>query len=397
METVWVDKHKYDEAEKLHYEREAVMAATALDGVEEETLNGVSQDECCETGPNGEHKKSRNGKKQRKRRSPKPKSVVPKLNLVLAGLLADHVWFDRHAYEKAECEYQTKLAADLAKALLANKLTVPSALVPRPKNKRVTIQATINCNHSNLVACHHVIHGVWVNKTYFGDAEKKFIEQFHSLFASQPLRLPLLLHDGDPGGLIQRTPDEGYMTAMSTPATPAAPNMPSDNTIASGLVRSTRFSTSTDPTVNGKPHWSRFEELITEVWLEKPAYDDAERYFYENMFAGHSVIKGESYHCQQLQPEVMKEDIKQNATGKQSRVKGKGFADIHGELHHSSPVPCPLYKESEHLWLSKPLYKAESQYCTSTAWVTSVRRVEMGLEMQLEQTPQPAVPGHHLK
>uniref|UniRef100_A0A663LS24 Uncharacterized protein n=1 Tax=Athene cunicularia TaxID=194338 RepID=A0A663LS24_ATHCN len=29
VEKVWVDKHKYDEAERLHYEREAMLAAAA--------------------------------------------------------------------------------------------------------------------------------------------------------------------------------------------------------------------------------------------------------------------------------------------------------------------------------------------------------------------------------
>nr|XP_033788934.1 elongation factor 1-delta isoform X2 [Geotrypetes seraphini] len=402
VETVWVDKHKYDEAERLHYEREAVVTAIASEELKVETLNGTSQDESSETGPDGEHRKPRNGKKQRKRRSPKHKNLVPRLNFVLAGLLADRVWFDRHLYEKAECEYQTKLATDLAKVLLNNKPTVkPSTLVSNPEeeptqslNTRMASHTIMNCNHGDLVACHHIIHGVWVNKVHFGNAEMSFIERYQSPFSLQPLLdLPLILHD-DYVSSMRRTPDEGYMSAMPTPATPVASNLP-DHEIASGAARTSRFPVATNSTVNGKPQWARWQELIAEVWLDKPVYDDAERYFYENMFGSHSVTNAESNECQKLQQEVMKKNKKyQHGAVKQLGVKSEGPS---GSLEES--VNSFLHKDSDHMWLSKPVCdEAESQYYASTAQLMSTPgQAKMDRTMQLEEPSHLAVRDHQLK
>lgn len=94
IEKVWVDKHKYDEAERLHYEREAMLATVAPEEcLELEAVNGVCNDDSAEGEFKGDLKKGKNGKKQRKRkRSPKPKNMVSKVDSVLSGLLADSVW-----------------------------------------------------------------------------------------------------------------------------------------------------------------------------------------------------------------------------------------------------------------------------------------------------------------
>ncbi|OPJ86841.1 hypothetical protein AV530_008872 [Patagioenas fasciata monilis] len=107
VEKVWLDQDKYDEAERPRHEKEATAAAEEPQEVD--AVNGVSNDDSVESELKGDSKKAKNGKKQRKRkRSPKPKSAT-KLDLILAGLSADNVWFEKPLYDRAESVYRQKL------------------------------------------------------------------------------------------------------------------------------------------------------------------------------------------------------------------------------------------------------------------------------------------------
>ncbi|XP_074000831.1 elongation factor 1-delta [Numenius arquata] len=337
VEKVWVDKHKYDEAERLHYEREATLAAVAPEECQEvEAVNGVCNDDSVESEFKGDLKKARNGKKQRKRkRSPKPKNAASKLDSVLAGLLADHVWFEKPFYDHAENLYRKKLSKAVQD-------------VPKPR----MLSAALSCSHGSLSACHHVVQGVWVNKFDFDKAEERFIEKSQFFVPPNVLTIPSV--GSNAGNVGLRTPDEGYVTALPTPATPSL-------------------------TVNGKPQLSTLQALVSEVWLEKPLYDGAEKSFYENMFDGHPSGKGRE--TQRGCPEPSKnhhEDGKENPEdGKDHAIeKQKGIK--HVEVTTNSPLPSDaeqppptsffLHKDSETVWLNKPTYdRAESRYYAAEA------------------------------
>lgn len=63
VEKVWVDKPKYDEAERLHYEREAMLAAAPEECPELEAVNGVLNDEgTSRVSPKGTRKEGGTGK-----------------------------------------------------------------------------------------------------------------------------------------------------------------------------------------------------------------------------------------------------------------------------------------------------------------------------------------------
>ncbi|NWW50713.1 EF1D factor, partial [Pedionomus torquatus] len=322
IEKVWVDKHKYEEAERLHYEREAMLAAAAPEECQEvEAVNGVCNDDSVESEFKGDLKKARNGKKQRKRkRSPKPKNVASKLDSVLTGLLADHVWFEKPFYDHAENVYRKKLADSLIQeAAEAVPTAEQSPLVAKSKAvqdvpKPRMLSAALSCSHGSLSACHHVVQGVWVNKFDFDKAEERFIEKSQFFIPPNVLTIPSV--GSNAGNVGLRTPDEGYVTALPTPATPnLAPEVVADS--SSSFL--TGLPDSEHQTVNGKPQLSTLQALVSEVWLEKPLYDGAEKSFYENMFDGHPSGKGRETRggC----PEASEEDHQEN--GKDLHENGK--------------------------------------------------------------------------
>ncbi|XP_009670783.2 elongation factor 1-delta isoform X2 [Struthio camelus] len=370
VEKVWVDKHKYDEAERLHYEREAMLAAAAPEECQEvEAVNGVCNDDSAESECKGDLRKGKNGKKQKKRkRSPKPKNVVSQVDFILTGLLADHVWFDKPFYDHAENVYRKNLVDCQSQQALETELTVAerSTSVSRSEvvqevSKPRMFSATLSCSHGSLTACHHVVQDVWVNKVDFDKAEKVFIEKSQFFVPPHVLTIPCAWTNVDNVGL--RTPDEGYVTALPTPATPSlAPDVVA-HPDASFI---TSLPGSVHQTVNGKPQISSLQALMSEVWLEKPLYDDAEKSFYENMFDGHPPGKA------RLQDRGCPEALKRNHRDRKSHSPGQQTDIKHVEFTNS-PLPSDaeqppstcyfLHEDSESVWLNKLVYdSAESRY-----------------------------------
>ncbi|NWU70985.1 EF1D factor, partial [Pterocles burchelli] len=398
IEKVWVDKHKYDEAERLHYEREAMLAATAPEECQEvEAVNGVCNDDSVESDFKGDLRRPKNGKKQRKRkRSPKPKTVTSKLDSVLTGLLADNVWFDKPFYDRAENLYRIRLAAcQNEEAPETAQTAEQSPLAARSKDvqdvpKLRMLSAALLCSHGNLSACHHVIQGVWVNKFDFDKAEEAFIEK-SQLFVP-PNVLTVLSVSSSAGNVGLKTPDEGYVTALPTPATPSlAPDVVADS--AASFVPS--LPGSVTQTVNGKPQIASLQALMAEVWLEKPLYDDAEKNFYENMFDGHPSGKvQQQQHGSPKELENHDEDRKNHGAGKQTGIKH--VEAIPNSLPHSDAEQPPptcffLHEDSETVWFNKPTYdRAESRYYAAEALKMS--RAGESAEMQESAAVKPSQP-----
>ncbi|NWS48282.1 EF1D factor, partial [Probosciger aterrimus] len=389
VEKVWVDKHKYDEAERLHYEREAMLAAAAPEEFQEvEAVNGVCNEDSGDGEFKGDLKKTRNGKKQRKRkRSPKPKNVASKLDSVLAGLLADHVWFEKPFYDRAESMYRRKLADGQSQEAPETELTAeqsPGQAIPKPR----MLSAVLSCSHGSLSACHHIVQGVWVNKFDFDKAEKVFLEKSQFFVPPNVLTIPSVWSNG--GSVGMRTPDEGYGTALPTPATPGlAPDIAAD----SAPSFDTSLSDSEHQTVNGKPQLSSLQALMSEVWLEKPLYDDAEKSFYENMFDGHLSGRGRQQNrgC----PEVSKNhhEEKKNHNGKQTDIKHMEVATntlLPSDAEQPPPTTFFLHEDSETVWLNKPTYdRAEARFYASEALS---RTGETPLGMQESTVVEPSQP-----
>ncbi|KFR07582.1 Elongation factor 1-delta, partial [Nipponia nippon] len=311
---------------------------------------------------------------QRKRkRSPKPKNMASKLDSILTGLLADHVWFDKPFYDHAENVYRKKLVDCQNEEAPETALTAEeSPLVARSKAvqdvpKPRMLSAALSCSHGSLSACHHVVQDVWVNKFDFDKAEEVFIEKSQFFVPPNVLTIPSVWSNAGNVGL--RTPDEGYVTALPTPATPSlAPDVVADS--ASSFV--TSLPGSVDQTVNGKPQISSLQALMSEVWLEKPLYDDAEKSFYENMFDGHP--SGKVRQQQRGCPEASKnhhEDGKDHTVGKQAGIEHVEIATtslLPSDAEQPPPTCFFLHEDSETVWLNKPTYdSAESRYYAAEA------------------------------
>ncbi|NXE30346.1 EF1D factor, partial [Ardeotis kori] len=357
LEKAWVDKQKCDEAERQRDEREAMLAAAAPEECQEvEAVNGVCNDDSVESELKGDPKRARNGKKQRKRkRSPKPKAVASKLDSVLSGLLADSVWFDKPLYDRAESAYRKKIADCQNQEPPETALTAEQS--PLAARSKAVQDVPKPCSHGLLSACHHVVQGVWVNKFDFDKAEEMFVEKSQFFVPPNVLAIPAVESDAAYVGL--RTPDEGYVTALPTPATPSfAPDVAADSAPSSV----TGLPDSEHQTVNGKPQISSLEALMSEVWLEKPLYDDAEKSFYENMFDGHP--SGKDRQQQRGCPETLEnhpEDGKNHDAEKQADDKNGEMAA--GDAERPPPTFFFLHEDSESVWLQKPTYdSAESRY-----------------------------------
>ncbi|NWZ71021.1 EF1D factor, partial [Acrocephalus arundinaceus] len=338
VDKVWLEKHRNDETERETPEREAP---------EPEAINGICHEDSIEGEFKGDLKKPRNGKKQRKRkRSPKPKGADSKLEAILAGMSAEHVWFDKPLYDRAENAYRKKLANSQSwESPETGKMAQESPAVARSKSSQEIPKARMlpACSHGNLAACHHVVQGVWINKFDFDKAERAFMEKSQFFLPPNVLAIPSVRANSRLG-----TPDEGYGTALPTPATPGlAPGIPNSPPASIPSLPS-----SDQQTVNGKPQISNWEVLASEVWLEKPLYDDAEKNFYEKMLDGHPSDK-----IQRGCPETSKN----HNHGKQT-----GIAATNPELPDipkENPTSFFLHKDSESVWLNKVTYdRAESRY-----------------------------------
>ncbi|KAM4907720.1 elongation factor 1-delta isoform 3-T3 [Sylvia borin] len=343
VDKVWLEKHRNDdeEAEREAPEREAP---------EPEAVNGICHEDSIEGEFKGDLKKPRNGKKQRKRkRSPKPKAADSKLEAILAGMSAEREWFDKPLYDRAESAYRKKLAGSQGwESPETGKTAQESPAVARSKPSQDIPKARMlpACSHGNLAACHHVIQGVWINKFDFDKAERAFMEKSQFSLPPDVLAIPSAWPDSRLG-----TPDEGYGTALPTPATPGlAPGIPN-----SPLASLPSLPSSDQQTVNGKPQISNWEVLASEVWLEKPLYDDAEKNFYEKMLDGHPSDK-----TQRRQPGCP-EASKDHNLGKQTGIASTNphLPDVPKE----NPTCFFLHKDSESVWLNKVTYdRAESRY-----------------------------------
>ncbi|NXU46031.1 EF1D factor, partial [Drymodes brunneopygia] len=334
VDKVWLEKHRNDEAP----EREAP---------EPEAVNGICHEDSIEREFKGDPKKPRNGKKQRKRkRSPKPKATQDsKLEAILAGMSAERVWFDKPLYDRAESAYRKKIADSQSReSPETGQMAQESPAMARSKSSQDIPKARMlpACSHGSLAACHHVVQGVWVNKFDFDKAERAFMEKSQIFLPPDVLAIPSGWANSRLG-----TPDEGYGTALPTPATPGlAPGIPS-----SPMASIPSLPGSDQQTVNGKPQISNWEVLASEVWLEKPLYDDAEKNFYEKMLDGHpsDKIRG----C----PE---------ASNNPNLGKQKGIAATNPQLPDipkENPSCFFLHKDSESVWLNKVTYdRAESRY-----------------------------------
>ncbi|XP_015001621.1 elongation factor 1-delta isoform X8 [Macaca mulatta] len=335
LETVWEDKHKYEEAERRFYEHEAMQAAASAQQLPAEgpAMNGPGQDDPEDTdeaeAPDGssrsDPRKSQDGRKplqKKRKRSPKSglgpaapallglsaepvwldKSGLGPAAPALLGLSAERVWLDKSLFDQAESSYRQKLADVAAQA------AQPPALAPWGP-----------CTHGSQVACHHVTWGTWVNKSSFDQAERAFVEWSQSLLLAPE------------GGHRQGTPDTGQQAAVPNPA-----HQPS-------------------PPVNGQPPLGSLQALVREVWLEKPRYDAAERGFYEALFDGHPPGKV------RLQERAgLAEGARRGRRDRRGRHvlgnkrAGPRWAD--GEAPSALPYCYFLQKDAEAPWLSKPAY-----------------------------------------
>ncbi|XP_016853008.2 elongation factor 1-delta isoform X4 [Anolis carolinensis] len=375
-EKFWVDKHLYDEAERLHYEREATLAAAAA-GTHQEVVavNGFCHEETGEEELKEELPRAGNKRKQKKRKfSPKAKPSELKVDFVLAGLLADRVWFNKPLYDQAEVTYGKKLAEAFPQEPPEKPLAGQSALVPWSEAEFIQgidepqkTLAILHCNHGSLMACHHIIQDIWVNKFNFDEAEEMFVKGCQTLALPHFLELPSVSSQSSIG---QKTPDEGYATGLPTPSTPA--QSMDDVAQPSTFFVAPNLSDATNQTVNGKPQVSSLQALVSEVWLEKPIYDDAERCFYTNMFDGHPPGKV------RVQEREGPESSKRSRKDKRSRNVGKQTGNKRGSTATSSTMPQNpslssatwyfMHKDSESPWFSKPTYdNAEAQYYASKA------------------------------
>ncbi|NXB78160.1 EF1D factor, partial [Donacobius atricapilla] len=337
VDKIWLEKHRSDEAER--------------EAPEPEAINGICHEDSLEGELKGDLKKPRNGKKQRKRkRSPKPRAPDSKLEAILAGMSADRVWFDKPLYDRAESAYRKRLAGSQGwESPETGKMAQESPAVARSKSGQETPKARMlpACSHGSLAACHHVVQGVWINKFDFDKAERAFMEKSQFFLPPSVLAVPSMWANSRLG-----TPDEGYGTALPTPATPGlAPGVPN-----SPVASVPSLPGSDQQTVNGKPQISNWEVLASEVWLEKPLYDDAEKNFYEKMLDGHPSDK-----TQRRQQRGCPEASRSRDLGEQT-----GIAAANPQLPDApkeNPACFFLHKDSESVWLNKVTYdRAESRY-----------------------------------
>ncbi|XP_048214485.1 elongation factor 1-delta isoform X2 [Perognathus longimembris pacificus] len=309
LETVWEDKHKYEEAERRFHEHRAMQAAASAQQLPAKVpaVNGPGQEdtedaEAPNTGGRSDPRKSHDSKKPlQKKRKRSPKSWLGQEDLALVGLSADHVWLDKPLFDQAESSYRQRLADAAAQQ--------PS---PAPQGP---------CTHGSQVACHHVTWGIWVNKSCFDQAERAFVEWSQALLlAAEPSQ-------------TRGAPDTGQPGAATDLALAHQPGLPA----------------------NGQPPLGSLRALVGEVWLEKPRYDAAERVFYEALFDGHppGKVRLQERAGQAEGPRRGRRDRRgRHAMG--SKRAGPRRTD--GEVPSALPYWYFLHKDAEAPWLGKPSY-----------------------------------------
>lgn len=314
--------------------------------------------------------KTKNGEKpdQRSCQTPDPHAG-------LVGLQSEcaNVWFERSVFERAESLYQCWLASSSNGTSQSNR--TPSAPGKHSKSQSPTAPPPSSgpaCHHGDQVACHHVVQAVWVNKTSFDQAERRFVE---GSVPSIPNSLDLPSQSSRP--IAPRTPDEGYQSLAPTPATP--------------VIQQAAVTPTDRQSVNGLPRIP--VELLRDVWLDKPLYDRAEAAFYQNLYGnnsskrsgGASTSRG-SDHPQSLveEEEEEEEEVATAAAAVEEKrvVPPQGKAEVFHALlpiqEEEEPAEVPEEKEeasaaagvryfahpdSEPVWLDKWRYDAaESRF-----------------------------------
>ncbi|XP_063777211.1 elongation factor 1-delta isoform X3 [Pseudophryne corroboree] len=366
VESGWVEKLKGEDGGSPVCETQLTPATMGLD-----TANGVAQSEFTENHPSVEQKKLNGKRQKRRRRSPKNKSPLPNVDSALVGLMTEPVWLDKWVYDEAECAHHVRIA---------QQATVPVTwpLMKRTSKKQKNVEETSgkaameNCCRQSITACHHVSNGVWINKCNFDDAERRFVMQFTSPLAPRALHLNLAsLEPGIPRSM-QRTPDEGYASATPTPAAQDLLLLP---------------TAASDPTVNGKPHWAGLHDLVSEVWLQKSSYDQAERHFYEHVANGQSALQAEPNLGWGLNSRKKNKRDKWNRKYAARQLPSrKKLSSIPEEAANALYYPAYfLHADSETVWLDKTAYdKAEACFyaargyrlpCAATSNKSSVAKL----------------------
>ncbi|XP_012924898.1 elongation factor 1-delta isoform X2 [Heterocephalus glaber] len=327
LETVWEDKHKYEEAER-HFHKHGATQATASTQqllVEMPVVNGPGQkgtedadeSEAPDTGSRSDPEKSLEGRKALQKRKRSPKGWLGQADLAFVGLSAESVWLEKPLFDRAESSYRQRLADSAAQA---------------PQLPTLARQGP--CTHGSLVACHHVTWGIWVNKSSFDQAERAFVERSQALLLAAQ------------GSHRQGAPDTNPRAASLNLALACLPSTPP----------------------NGQPTLGSLQALVREVWLEKPQYDAAERAFYEVLFDGHppGKLRLQERASQAEGARRGRRDRRARNTTIGSKRAGPRRADR--EAPSALPYWYFLHKDAEAPWLSKPTYdRAECHHHATEA------------------------------
>ncbi|XP_040895589.1 eukaryotic translation elongation factor 1 delta b (guanine nucleotide exchange protein) isoform X2 [Toxotes jaculatrix] len=383
-----VDQSEHDQPPNhCQVDRSTNAALGCRNKTESGQRNGETTSSSPESGSlNGDGKRSGKSRRRRKRSSnpesrpeenvdrktkteekPDKKTSQSDPRAGLIGLQSEcaYVWFERNIYERAESRYQCWLASS------SNGTTQSNRSPPAPGKHSNSSSAVapsfsgLACHHGDQVACHHVVQAVWVNKTTFDQAERRFVEESMQPSIPNSLDLP-----SPPNrSIASRTPDEGYQSLAPTPATP--------------VIQQAAVTPTNRQSVNGLPRIPL--ELLRDVWLEKPLYDRAEAAFYQNLYGNNSSKRSSctstsrsSDHPQSLVEEEEEEED-EDVLVEEKRAVQQGKADVFHALHpiqeEEEPAEVPereesaagvcyfLHPDSERVWLDKWRYDAaESRF-----------------------------------
>ncbi|XP_007516055.1 elongation factor 1-delta isoform X2 [Erinaceus europaeus] len=145
------------------------------------------------------------------------------------------------------------------------------------------------------------------------------------------------------------------------------------------------------PLANRQPPLSSLQALVQEVWLEKPRYDAAERGFYEALFDGHPPGK---VRLQERagQAEVARRGRRDRRTRTTMSSKRGGLRRADGESSPALPYWYFLHKDAEAPWLSKPAYdSAECRHHAAEALRMAWRLEAVSLAHRPGPRPSPSV------
>ncbi|XP_070816480.1 uncharacterized protein [Chaetodon trifascialis] len=318
-----------------------------------------------ESRPEGKvDSKTKNEDKPDKRTSQPPD---PRAGLIGLQSECANVWFERSVYERAESLYQCWLASSSNGNTQSNRSPPAPGKQSKSPSAVTPSSSGLVCHHGDQVACHHVVQAVWVNKTTFDQAERRFVEE------SMPSIPNSLALPSQPNRSIPpRTPDEGYQSLAQTPATP--------------VIQQAAVTPTNRQSINGLPRVP--VELLRDVWLEKPLYDRAEAAFYQNLYGNNSSKRSScsstarsSDHPQSLvEEEEEEEEEDEEVVVEEKRVVPQGKAEVFHALlpiqEEEEPADVPekeevsgagvryfIHPDSERVWLDKWRYDAaESRF-----------------------------------